>query len=403
MNQKETINDADFIERMRRFSVDHEPNGWPAVQMHQITRLCDLADANIPAVKALREEKERLKTDLGIERRSHAKLESQLAELRQGGEAIAIVENDDADSAQHPPSDPKFFVRMNLERKKILKELHDKAVELGFDSAHQAINAVEAMERAISLQETHLDKHVATIKRLQEEINTRPQPAIPPGYAMPDDLVAWLKDEAVCRTLTSHPRKFKFAAERGMSSLDEVHEWMTQVSKRGEAIFAKYTSAPDIQPQAGAPIADPELPDDVLEILRVVADFDHYDEDDEEFTQMPTDERLLVAAQKARAWFAAAPSVPVAEPSSLPERDLSKPAEQQGLFRKFEVCRVDGSDGPGGKHEGCEYFVLDMDHDKHAPAALIAYASACADTHPQLSADLLARFAAHADSKEGDE
>ncbi|WP_367126160.1 hypothetical protein [Ralstonia sp. CP] len=85
----------------------------------------------------------------------------------------------------------------------------------------------------------------------------------------------------------------------------------------------------------------------------------------------------------------------VAEPSdTLPERDQSKPAEQQGLFRKFIVQRVDGSDAPGGKHHGCEYFVLDMTHDPHAAAALRAYAEACAVTHPQLSADLRARHGA---------
>jgi hypothetical protein len=85
------------------------------------------------------------------------------------------VENDDADSAQHGPCDPKFFVRQNLERKKILRELHDKAVALGFDSAHQAINTVEAMERALSLQETHLDKHVAIIKQLKAEVQALSQ------------------------------------------------------------------------------------------------------------------------------------------------------------------------------------------------------------------------------------
>ena len=36
----------------------------------------------------------------------------------------------------------------------------------------------------------------------------------------------------------------------------------------------------------------------------------------------------------------------------LPERDTTKPAEQQGLFRKFEVQRVDGTDAIGGKHHG---------------------------------------------------
>lgn len=77
---------------------------------------------------------------------------------------------------------------------------------------------------------------------------------------------------------------------------------------------------------------------------------------------------------------------------TLPERDPSKPAEAQGMFRKFNVSRVDGSDAPGGKHSGCEYFVLDLDHDVHAPAALRAYAQACKDTHPTLSAELKAKF-----------
>lgn len=76
----------------------------------------------------------------------------------------------------------------------------------------------------------------------------------------------------------------------------------------------------------------------------------------------------------------------------LPERDASKPSEQQGLFRKYIVTRTDGSDKPGGKHENCEYFVLDVGHDKHAPAALLAYAKSCKATHPELAADLLDRY-----------
>jgi len=35
--------------------------------------------------------------------------------------------------------------------------------------------------------------------------------------------------------------------------------------------------------------------------------------------------------------------------STLNSRDPSKPAEAQGLSRKFNVTRVDGSDQPGGK------------------------------------------------------
>lgn len=79
--------------------------------------------------------------------------------------------------------------------------------------------------------------------------------------------------------------------------------------------------------------------------------------------------------------------------TTLPERDQSKPAEQQGLFRKFDVRRTDGSDQPGGKHHGCDYFVIDVTHDQHAAAALTAYADAVAATHPMLAADMRARYA----------
>lgn len=78
--------------------------------------------------------------------------------------------------------------------------------------------------------------------------------------------------------------------------------------------------------------------------------------------------------------------------NQLPERDHTKPAEQQGLFRKFTVTRTDGSDGPGCKHYGCEYFVLDVAHDPHAKAALSAYADAVGTTHPKLAADMRQRY-----------
>ena len=76
----------------------------------------------------------------------------------------------------------------------------------------------------------------------------------------------------------------------------------------------------------------------------------------------------------------------------LPERDATLPAERQGLFRKFVVGRVDGSDKPGGKHHGCTYFVLDVDHDPCARPALAAYAAACEGTHPTLAADLRTKW-----------
>lgn len=78
--------------------------------------------------------------------------------------------------------------------------------------------------------------------------------------------------------------------------------------------------------------------------------------------------------------------------SQLPEHDTSKPKNEQGLYRKFEVNRTDGSDAPGGKHHGCEYFVLDTTHDKFAAPALLAYANACESEYPELAADLRKRY-----------
>ncbi|MCR9093478.1 MAG: hypothetical protein NXI30_04620 [bacterium] len=65
----------------------------------------------------------------------------------------------------------------------------------------------------------------------------------------------------------------------------------------------------------------------------------------------------------------------------------------RGLFGKFRVSRVDGSDEPGGKHEGADYFVLDLTHDPHAPAAIRAYAESCErDGYELLARDLRERL-----------
>ena len=62
----------------------------------------------------------------------------------------------------------------------------------------------------------------------------------------------------------------------------------------------------------------------------------------------------------------------------------------KGIYDKFRVERRDGSDAPGGKHDGCVYFVLDLIHDKHAFPALLAYADSCEAEYPLLAADLRA-------------
>ena len=46
----------------------------------------------------------------------------------------------------------------------------------------------------------------------------------------------------------------------------------------------------------------------------------------------------------------------------------------KGMYDKFRVTRNDGSSEPGGKHENCFYFVLDLDHDPSAVTAMLAYA-----------------------------
>lgn len=60
----------------------------------------------------------------------------------------------------------------------------------------------------------------------------------------------------------------------------------------------------------------------------------------------------------------------------------------RGLYHKFNVTRTDGTSEPGGKHDGCDYFVLDLTHDAFALPALIAYERACRAQFPMLADDL---------------
>ena len=62
--------------------------------------------------------------------------------------------------------------------------------------------------------------------------------------------------------------------------------------------------------------------------------------------------------------------------------------QQRGLYNKFRVSRLDRSSQRGRKHHNCDYFVLDLNHDPHAIAALKAYAKSCRKDYPELAADL---------------
>lgn len=77
--------------------------------------------------------------------------------------------------------------------------------------------------------------------------------------------------------------------------------------------------------------------------------------------------------------------------------------KDRGLYRKFHVSRVDRSSRQGGKHHGCEYFVLDLNHDQFAPAALRAYAFACAKDFPALAHDLWRKFPGLPNTREAQE
>lgn len=68
--------------------------------------------------------------------------------------------------------------------------------------------------------------------------------------------------------------------------------------------------------------------------------------------------------------------------------------QTRGLYAKFKIERTDGTSAPGGKHHGCEYFVLDMDHDEHARAAIEGYVRSLeeAEEYPKLAADLRYRY-----------
>ena len=61
---------------------------------------------------------------------------------------------------------------------------------------------------------------------------------------------------------------------------------------------------------------------------------------------------------------------------------------KRGLYEKFLVTRTDGRSAEGEKHHECQYFVLDLTHDKFAMMALERYAMTCAGEYPILSADL---------------
>jgi hypothetical protein len=62
----------------------------------------------------------------------------------------------------------------------------------------------------------------------------------------------------------------------------------------------------------------------------------------------------------------------------------SQDTTNKGIINKYTVIRNDGSE----KHANCEYFVLDMNCDKFAKPAILAYSKACENEFPLLSVEL---------------
>ena len=58
---------SDIVQVMRGFSADHEPDGWPAIKMRQVTELCDMIEA--------------LRHQLADEKLCHAETRERVAEL----------------------------------------------------------------------------------------------------------------------------------------------------------------------------------------------------------------------------------------------------------------------------------------------------------------------------------
>lgn len=71
---------------------------------------------------------------------------------------------------------------------------------------------------------------------------------------------------------------------------------------------------------------------------------------------------------------------------------ITEPTDPGYIPDKFIVTRSDGSSLPSGKHAHCEHFVLDLNHDQDARAALREYIHQIRHTKPRLAADLITRL-----------
>jgi hypothetical protein len=53
-----------LIERVRGFAVDHRPNGWPAISMADLTKLCDAVKSHKARADILERRNDRLRAEI---------------------------------------------------------------------------------------------------------------------------------------------------------------------------------------------------------------------------------------------------------------------------------------------------------------------------------------------------
>ncbi len=64
---------------------------------------------------------------------------------------------------------------------------------------------------------------------------------------------------------------------------------------------------------------------------------------------------------------------------------MDDPDKKKGFYKHYEVKRLND---PAGKHDDCEYLVLDFKHDKFSIPAATMYADMCEAEYPLLAKNL---------------
>lgn len=210
---------------------------------------------------------------------------------------------------------------------------------------------------------------------MEDEIDNKRLVRIPP--APPE---AAIVPEAVRFSLNELDtiRYVLFGAAIGKAvNLDEAAKEEVIALERRIHRFLAQPSAPPAAPSAG----EGKVPVEAIRRLSV-----EYDDSSpfSGYSGTPSGNALRESDWIAvRSWLSGQP-----QPDAKVEPLTPEQKRETGIYDKFRVERTDGKSAPGQKHDGCSYFVLDLDHDKFAWPALDAYSTYCEEEFPVLAADL---------------